>query len=85
MAIFFDSMTLDLSEWHLYVSDFKVEVNDGCQRLDVGMTSTMPNFEGYDLFIKDLTLLSKIKKQIQYDPAVKEAWDQLITVSALKS
>lgn len=78
-------MNIDLSQWNLYVSDFKIEMNDGMARLDVGMTSTMPNFEGYDRFLDDLSLLAKIKRYKEFDPAVNEAWQQLLTVLALKT
>lgn len=80
----YDIMNIDLSQWNLYVSSFKIEMNDGVQSVDVAFVSTMPSFNGYDEFISDIALMSKIKSQRAIDPAVKEAWEQLLTVLALK-
>jgi len=74
---------LDLSYWNLSVAKINLAVNDGIHQLDVSMNSTNTTFEGYDAFVKDLHLMHSIKQQARINPAVDDAFKQLLTVMAM--
>ncbi len=78
-----DITKIDLTHWNLYVAKFSVQVDEGIQTLDVSLNSTMPNFTGYDDFLRDINLMHKIRQEAKFNPGVQEAFNQLLTVMAL--
>jgi hypothetical protein len=83
MGTYYNLYNLDLSYWNLSVAKINLAVNDGIHQLDVSMNSTNTTFEGYDTFVKDLHLMHTIRRRAEVDPAVKDAFEKLLTVMAM--
>lgn len=74
---------VDLSHWNLSLASLKVSVDDGIHQLDLSFNSTLNTFEGYDRVVSDISMMHEIQRRKDVEPAVKEAYEKLLTVMAL--
>lgn len=88
----FNLNDIDLSHYNLYMTDYAISIVNGDPSgiagpmgSEITMSFRCPDAYNptYDEFLKDLTMLNKIKGNT--DPRVTDLYDQMITMMALTS